>query len=264
MTTYSDLLASLKRQDDGALSVHIPADWMQGRTTYGGLSAALCLEAARQLVDVEVMPIRVAQIAFVGPVGGDVQIRANLLRQSKNTAFVRAEILADSGISTQAIFTFGRPRQSQLAYSHVPMPEVKPPNAYENFFRGGLGPGFAKNFEVQLARGGIPVSGSEDPTLGLWLRHADSEAPVDATALLALGDAPPPAALSMLQTPGPISSMTWYVDFLTEQITTEDGWFFAEHTADTAQQGYSSQSMTVWNRAGKPIMLARQMIAVFA
>jgi hypothetical protein len=54
----------------------------QGRTTYGGCSAALCLEAAKRLLRdqrhssgaAELPPLRSAQVAFVGPAGGDVQV----------------------------------------------------------------------------------------------------------------------------------------------------------------------------------------------
>ena len=224
MTTYTELLNGIQPLPDGGLKAHIPADWMQGRTTYGGLSAALCLEATRSLVDEAALPLRAAQLAFVGPVGGDVTVQATLLRQGKNTAFVRAEIVAESGVSTQAIFTFGKPRDSQLNYEAVPIPDVSAPESYVNFFPGGVGPSFAKNFEVHMAMGDRPVSGSSDPTIGLWMRHRDRGAPENTTSLLALGDAPPPAAMSMLKTPGPISSMTWYIDFLTADISTEDGW----------------------------------------
>jgi hypothetical protein len=54
----------------------------QGRTTYGGCSAALCLEAAKRLLRdqrhsagaAELPPLRSAQVAFVGPAGGDVKV----------------------------------------------------------------------------------------------------------------------------------------------------------------------------------------------
>lgn len=263
MASYTELLQSLERLPDSTVKAHIPSDWMQGRTTYGGLSAALCLEAAQSLLDTSEKPIRTAQMAFVGPVSGDVSVHAQVLRAGKNTAFVRAEIMAEGAISTQAIFTFGKGRDSQLHHSAVAMPDVAAPETFPDFFRSGAGPSFARHFDVRLAYGSPPVSNTEDNEIGLWMRHADPAAPSDATALLALGDAPPPAALSMLKTHGPVSSMTWYLDFLTTDLQTEARWFFARHTADTAMQGYSSQSMTLWNRSGRPIVRARQMIAVF-
>ena len=53
---YSELIAGLQRGQAGRIEAAIPDDWMQGRTTYGGLTAALCLEAALELVPD--MPVR--------------------------------------------------------------------------------------------------------------------------------------------------------------------------------------------------------------
>jgi hypothetical protein len=92
--------------------------------------------------------------------------------------------------------------------------------------------------------------------------HA-AAADADASTLAAAQDAPPPAAMSMFTAPGRISSMTWMAEFLTDTITTTDGWFFALHEAQTARRGYSSQAMTLWNRDGDPILIGRQTIAVF-
>jgi acyl-CoA thioesterase len=62
---YTDLLSSIAFGADQSSRVTVPEDWMQGRTTYGGLTAALCLKAALPLAGDR--PLRSAQIAFVGP-----------------------------------------------------------------------------------------------------------------------------------------------------------------------------------------------------
>ena len=82
-------------------------------------------------------------------------------------------------------------------------------------------------------------------------------------ALLALADAPPPAASTMAKAPSPISTMTWSVDLLTDQIETTDGWWLVQSSAEQIGDGYSSQAMTVWNANGTAVMAARQNIAVF-
>ena len=75
---------------------------------------------------------------------------------------------------------------------------------------------------------------------------------------------PPPAAMSMMTEPGPISSMTWMAEFLTDDIVTTEGWFLVHHEAQATRDGYSSQSMRMWNADGQPMMIGRQTIAVFA
>ena len=263
MTTYTELLAGLQRNSDDSIEAHIPASWMQGRTTYGGLTAALSLQGAMRLVDD--IPIRSAQVAFVGPVGGDITIKPTLLRRGKNTAFVSVDITAESGVTAQSIFAFGKARDSALHFDDMPMPVASAPEEIESFFdRDRPRPGFTQNFDMLIASGGRPVSGSSEKSIGLWMRHLDPKTPQDATAILAIGDAPPPAVMSMFTQPLRISSMTWMAEFMTDTITTDpEGWYFAQHTAQLAKDGYSSQSMRLWNRQGEPILVGRQTIAVF-
>lgn len=260
---YTDLLASIEREGDARLRVTTPENWMQGRTIYGGLSAALCYEAAKDLSGGK--PLRSAQIAFVGPVGGDLSAEAKLLREGKNTAYVSADLLGESGIGSRATFVFGAHRDSPINHWNAPElpPEAGEPEDKVSFFPEGVGPAFTQQFEIQFAFGSVPLSGAEKADLGLWMRHRDRDAPDDMTALLAIGDTPPPAAMALLSGPARISSMNWSIDVVAENTNTDDGWWFARHTAETLRNGYSAQNMTLWNRAGKPIFLSRQTIAVF-
>lgn len=263
MMRYTDLLGGLQRNSDLSLTAHIPESWMQGRTTYGGLTAALSLQAALGLVDD--IPVRSAQVAFVGPVGGDVSIKPTLLRRGKNAAFVSVDVTAESGVTAQSIFAFGKAKKSAIHFDDMPMPIAPPPEQIESFFdKDRPRPGFTQNFDMLLALGARPISGSDEKSIGLWMRHLDPDTPQDATAMLAIGDAPPPAVMSMFKEPFRISSMTWMAEFMTDDIRTDpDGWYFAQHTAQLAKDGYSSQSMRLWNRRGDPILVGRQTIAVF-
>ena len=98
----------------------------------------------------------------------------------------------------------------------------------------------------------------------LWLRHRDPTAPVSIVALVALADAPPPASMVKFKKFARISTMTWSMDMLTDKLETEDGWWLVRTTAETLADGYSSQAMTVWNSERKPMIVARQNVAVFA
>ena len=91
--TYSQLIAAVQADAQGISQAHIPSDWLQGRTTYGGLSAALCHQAGRAFS--RDMPLRSAQIAFVGPTGGDVTLRAETLRAGKSSTYVGVDLLGD-------------------------------------------------------------------------------------------------------------------------------------------------------------------------
>lgn len=45
MTEFTALMAGMIRSGEG-WSVNVSGDWLQGRTVYGGLAAALCMQAA--------------------------------------------------------------------------------------------------------------------------------------------------------------------------------------------------------------------------
>lgn len=260
---FKTLMHSGKQTGETAMSFHVPDSWMQGRTTYGGLTAALCLEAAMSTSGGR--PIRSAQIAFVGPVSGDVQCTATLLREGKNTVFTSVRMIGETGVAAEAIFAFGAHRESSLNFAHLPAPEVTAPDETASFFGDSpKRPAFTRNFNIRLAKGKPPMSGAPDADMSLWMRHKDGAVAPDALSVLALADAPPPAALAMLTGPARISSMTWMAEFLTDDIQTEQGWFLARHVADTSKDGYNSQAMTLWNTSGQPIMIGRQTIAVFA
>ena len=65
MSSYSDLIAGITQTETGHLA-HVTDNWKQGRTTYGGLSATLCVEAALKTLP-DAPPLRSGQFAFIGP-----------------------------------------------------------------------------------------------------------------------------------------------------------------------------------------------------
>lgn len=260
MMGYLELIQSLNQTDEG-WGLDIPENWMQGRTTYGGLSAALCLAAVNRDVP-NLPPIRSAQINFVGPAGGWVTITTRVLRQGKSVAFVSAEMIGERGIATTATFCFGEARPSRLNQDFTNTPDCPGVEDSENFFKAGPGPVFSGNFECLLAQGAVPISGSDLSDHYLWIRFRE-QVDINAVSLLALGDMPPPAVLPMFKEPAPISSMTWMVNFLQENPSTEDGWWLMRTRAEDAKEGYSSQDMQVWNQQRQLVLTSRQSVAIF-
>lgn len=102
MTSFSDVMATLKKEG-GSFAISLPADWLQGRTAYGGLSASLCLEATLRTFP-ELPPLRAAQFCFVGPATGVLRATASRLRQGKSTAFISADIEGEGGLAARGTF----------------------------------------------------------------------------------------------------------------------------------------------------------------
>ena len=208
---FSDLISSAEISG-GKLRVVIPEDWMQGRTTYGGLSAALCLEAALRAVP-NLPPLRSALVSFIGPAGGAVEGEARILRQGKSVTFVEADVSSEAGLATRCVFAFGGSRDSIFDRTWTPTPSLPGPEACEPFIPPGFGPNFASHFDTGLAKGARPGTGSDEHDHFIWVRHRDEKAS-DMVALLALADMPPPAVMPMFPEFKPVSSMDLALEFL--------------------------------------------------
>lgn len=255
MTRFSELIAS-------SFPIVLTEDWLQGRTAYGGLSAALCVEAARRAVP-DLPPLRSAQFIFIGPASGPLSAEAKVLRRGKSAVFVSVDLSGDAGIATHALLSFGVARPSVIFRQTLAMPKVKSFAEAESFFSDRSTISFQRQFESRLAGGARPFSPGADPEYLIWFRHRDESAREGIVPLVALADAPPPAAMVLFPQPAPISTITWSMDILSELPTTTDGWWLVRSTAETAHQGYSTQTMAIWNTDGEPVIAARQNVAIF-
>ncbi len=246
------------RREAGGLTATVPEPWMQGRTSYGGLSTTLAYAAARSLAD-DLPPLRSASIAFISPLAGEVRARAELVRRGRSTAFVDADVSGEGGLGLKAGFVFMADRDSPVRYDGSPPPEAVDPEAGAAAFVTD-GPGFAGNLEWRHA---WPEPRPGVPDLLLWVRLRERE-DLDPTAeLLAVADALPPGARPLMPERRPISSISWMVNLLTPQPATADGWWLLRSQAHHVAGGFSSQHMTMWNRDRLCVAQGMQSVAIF-
>ncbi len=244
---------------DGGWRGNIPDTWLQGRTSYGGLSAALALHAAQQSDD-DLPPLRSALVAFIGPLSGDITIRASRLRRGRNAAFIQADVESDAGLGLRATFVFMGTVESKVSYEIGTAPDFPRPRPDDTTYKGENSTFFIQNFEL-LDRRDATVG----PTEWLrWARLKEREGLDPMVELVAIADCLPPAALKLVGGPAPVSSMTWQLNVLGPQPRTTDGWWLLRASADYARDGSSSQEMAIWNADGQPIAEQMQSVAIFA
>ena len=149
MGPFAELIGSMKALD-GRYVAAITERWMQGRTTYGGASAALCLEAVHRFVG-DAPPLRSAQLTFTGPAGNESDIEVTSVRKGKAMQFLRADLTSQGKVATTALFAFGTPRLSAFDKLFVNNADVPSPEECSNYFEGGdKEPSFAVNFDSRL------------------------------------------------------------------------------------------------------------------
>lgn len=260
---FTDLIAAAERRGD---ELHFPApeNWKQGRTLYGGLTAAMSLHAARVLTG-EIRQLRSALVSFAGPSSDEVSATAELIRSGRTAATVRTALQSGDSAATQTLLSFSDLRDSDIRHDAAPAPANETPTDAQILrFSDVGGPTFGENFDVAMIGGSIPMSGSDNPELLWWARHRDPAARGSELGLMCLADILAPAVLTMLRKPAPVSSMTWMVDIISDSLETEDGWYLFNAKADSARGGYSTQDMSVWNSAGELLIKGRQTVTLFA
>ena len=261
MTSLKQILDGLKPLAD-ATGWHgeIPDGWLQGRTSYGGLSAAIALHCAMQS-DTDLPPLRSAQVSFIGPLAGPITVTTQRLRRGKNAAFIQADITSEAGLGLRCTFVFMRAIESEVDYQTTTLPAFPKPGPEDVTYKGHPAVAFTRNFEFVDRREGEELLPAE------WLRwtrlnERDGLDPM--VELIAIGDCLPPAALRLIGRNVPMSSLTWILNVLGPTPGTEDGWWLLRSNADYARAGSSSQVMGMWNARGEMVAEQMQSVAVFA
>ena len=258
MTNLADIMSSFAADADELL-IEAPGAWSQGRTQYGGMTAALCYEAAIRLSG-QAAPLRSAQLTFAGPASGRLRLRPEILRAGKSATIVVVDCTAEKGPAARAAFAFGSDRESRIAQAAPARPPTPAPEDCPVFMEGGGG--FHEQFETRLAQGSHLFSGSA-ATFSVWVRFRDRQDVDATTALLALADSLPPAAMTLFPEPAPISTMTWSIDFA-KQPASADGWHLLRSTSEHSGNGYALQAMSLWDAGGDLVASGRQAVAIFA
>lgn len=255
MTSLPALLAQAHRTDTG-FTTGIPANWLQGRTAYGGLSTALALAAAKQ-VEPDLPPLRSAQVAFVGPLAGPVTVTATKLRRGRNAAFIQADIVSEAGLGLRTTFVFMAALQSAIDHDATSAARHAPPAADAELYTGPP-EFFTGNFNF------FDLKDAAGPTEWLrWGRLIDRAGLDPEVELMALGDALPPAAFRLFEKMTPLSSLTWIVNILRPRPVTTDGWWLLHAETALAREGYSSQAMRMWSADGTLVAEGKQGVAIF-
>lgn len=261
MTSLKHILDGLTPLPDApAWRGEIPGDWLQGRTSYGGLSAAMALHCAMRS-DEDLPPLRSAQVSFVGPLAGPVMVTAHRLRRGKNAAFIQADIESEAGLGLRCTFVFMRAIESAVDYETTTVPDFPRPGPGDTTFKGHPQVAFTQQFEFVDRRDG---SGLKPAEWLRWTRLNERDGLDPMVELVAVGDCLPPAALRLLARNAPMSSLTWMLNVLGPTPATEDGWWLLRSDADYARAGSSSQVMGIWNAAGQRVAEQMQSVALFA
>ncbi len=259
MTTLSEIIERFCP----ATPCSTPSNWLQGRTAYGGFSAALSLQSALTQTPFALPPLRAAQFAFLGPVADDITFRTQVMRQGKSATSIAVDCHAAGQVALRSTLFFAQDRSSAICHDLTVKPIVDEPDFYDSPPDAAYLPTFFANFDVRFASNVVPVSSSPNPELIAWIKLKDARGIDPQVALLAIGDCLPPAAMACFSTASPISSMNWTIDCVNAPKSAH-GWFLLRSRSMHASHGYSHQQMQAWDEDGQLLVMGTQTVAIFA
>ncbi len=262
--TFSELIDAVRLDP---LSVTIPAQWGQGRASFGGLMAALQYEAMRSKVPTD-RPARSLAITFVGPAepGVPIAFEVEVLREGKAVTQVLGRAVQNGQVMTLIQGSFGASRASSITVQAEPAPTLKAVEECPALpFISGMMPEYLQYMELRWALGAMPYSNTQSPAIGGYVRFREIEAgPLDEAHLLALVDSWPPALLPHLSKPAPGSSLTWTIEFVQPlpEVSRHD-WCSYKAVIEHARDGYGHTAAMLWSPRGELMAISRQTVTVF-
>ncbi|MBL4572575.1 MAG: thioesterase family protein [Gammaproteobacteria bacterium] len=261
-TNLEDILTNLENSDSN--STRFSENWSQGRSAFGGLSAAFAVTAMRKRLT-QPQTIRSLMVSFIAPVApGEVKVEANILRQGKNVTQCSANVISGGQIALQAMAAFGNSRK---AFKPAATGNKELPNRDDGIpFSDNAKrlPHFLQYFDGCWTGGGIPFSGNYKPSLSMWVRHKQDVSRFPIEKLVAIADIPPPVLLSHFEKPPvPASSLTWSLEFVEAPEKIAGEWFYLEFEVDAAADGYTQQSGEIYDELGRLVALTRQCMVYF-
>ncbi len=269
LTSLAQVLALRQRQDD-RVGFHVTPDWLQGRTSFGGLIAVLGVQAMRDLAGAD-WPLRALQTNFIGPIdAGPVEVRVQVIRAGRNVRQVQASVMRDGDVSALLVGVFGAARVSSLDELRPRRPEVSltPEDSAWRPFVPGVAPNFVQHLDMRWAEGDLPYGGGSAWHSRIHLRLVQPHGVDDELMTVMLADAAPTPAIGRVRQPTPASSVSWSLELRPQAgahtDTDPQAWWRVDKDTHAAGGGYINESSKLWTPSGELAALGYQVVAVYA
>ncbi len=239
----------------------MPAGWLQGRSVFGGLSAAALAALGRRVVSPD-RKLRTANTQLLRPTApGRVTGSVRVVREGKSTSFVQAALAQDGQETALANLVFVRPREGSapvtgLAPFTGPQPETLPDMPY----LAGITPEFTQHIALRWATGSPPFTGADQARLDGYCRFRVPAG--GAEGVLGLLDMWPSPSLSVLNSPALASTVSWTAHILLVPKDFEQ-WFRFSYETVAGKDGMHTCVGHLHNAEGALVGFTEQLVAIF-
>ena len=223
----------------------ISAEWGQGRSIFGGLTAAIVLVHIESNNDLTGRDLRTINIHFCGAVIADVpcEFRHRVLSRGRSVVQIEGQLLQEGEVKTEIVACFTTDRISAITiYSPSKLFPVAAQDTQEmaSEFKQDSAPRFVGYFDLRQTNNNFPFTGSNHSLITGLMRYAKPIESLDDATIVALIDAWPPAVLPMMTKRAPSSTITWNIEFMHPRAALEvEDMLYYECSALQSGQGLS-------------------------
>ncbi len=242
----------------------MPTGWMQGRSIFGGLTAASVAALGYRHVDPD-RTLRTLSIQLIHPTTpGEVQGQLAILREGKNTTFAQAQLQQHGQITATASLVFARSRETSKpvlpSQRWMPVTEPPPEQIEDLPYVPEILPEFTQHIAMRWAQGSPPFSDAQEAHFSGYCRF---RAPAgDAEALIGLLDAWPCPSLAIVDRPIVASTVTWTAHLLS--IPNDfDGWFAFSYETVAGEGGFHTAVGRLHDPHGNLVGWTEQLVILF-
>ena len=252
------LSESWSESPGGIFTWQVPKGWMQGRSLFGGLSAAAAASLASRFTD---RKLRTMQAQLIGPiVPGELTGECSILRSGKTTSFIEVKLFQDDSLRGLFVFVFIEEREGSVCIEGPEKPDWKlAETAVQMPYLEGLTPEFTQNVEFRFAYGGIAFQNFKKAATGGYMQFNDVKN-IQAEHQLALLDAWYPPILAALNKPVFGSTVTWTAHLIADSVP---GLHQFKYDTQVAKDGFSTSVGHMWDAAGTYVGYTEQTVVIF-
>lgn len=265
MKPFDHYYQALKTTNEGV----IDASWGQGKTTFGGMSAALAL-AAIEREHPQQAPLRSISVNFCGALTTETPFttQTRVLREGRSVSHYQAEVHQNDACTTLLNACYGAQRDSDVQVKAPQKIASAPDTGKKLGYIAGLTPEFVRHVDFSYLGGGMPFTNSKENHVHGWMRFNDGEGIMGEAHLIALIDTWPPATLQKLAKVAPCASITWSLEFLVPLSDLEtplagNEWLYYEVNIEEAHGGFAHTTAEIYRADGTLLALSRQLVLVY-
>lgn len=239
----------------------IPDGWLQGRSLFGGLTAAALAALASKHVDAG-RTLRSASIQLLRPTRpGPAMGKLRIVREGRTTTFAQAILVQHDEETALASFVFTAPHPTATAIAGPPAFVGPTADSLEDLsYVPGLFPEFTQHVAMRWAQGAPPYSGAETAHFDGYCRFRIPAG--GAEGVLGLLDMWPCPSLSVLREPRAASTVTWSAHIAAIPANFEQ-WFSFSYDTIVGTEGFHVAAGHLHAADGTYVGFTEQLVAIF-